>query len=141
MYGAPMTSEIATGGCLCGALRYRAKGPLRDILHCHCEYCRRITGNFVAASGCATEDLEIEDDSTLRWYDVEFARYGFCTNCGSHVFWQGAEHRERTSLQAGTLDDASGLRLAGVWFADEAQDHVIVDPAIPAHNGNGDESV
>ena len=93
-------------------------GPVRDILHCHCENCRRITGNFVAGTSCATDDLSVSGDEHLRWYDVGYARYGFCATCGSQLFWQGVEHRDRTSVKVGSLDDASDLGVSAVWFAD-----------------------
>ena len=38
------------GGCLCGAIRYRATGEPIGVAHCHCESCRRHTG-AVFASG------------------------------------------------------------------------------------------
>lgn len=28
-------NKITTGGCLCGAVRYEVKGPLRDVVNCH----------------------------------------------------------------------------------------------------------
>jgi len=131
-----------TGGCLCGSVTYRVDGPLRDVLHCHCANCRRVSGNFVASSGSATDDLVITDlGRSLRWYDLGYARYGFCSTCGSSLFWQGAEHTDRTSIQAGSLDDASSISLAGVWFADEAQPHVTLDhsvPHFPRNDGGGD---
>ena len=39
-------SPTASGGCLCGGVRYRVQGPLRPILQCHCEMCRRATGGL-----------------------------------------------------------------------------------------------
>ena len=128
-----------TGHCLCGAITFAIDGPVRDILHCHCENCRRISGNFVAGTSCETADLTISGDDHLRWYDLGYARYGFCGDCGSQLFWQGAEHRGRTSVKVGSLDDTSGLRVSGVWFADDAQPHVHLHPAVPHHEGNGDE--
>lgn len=131
----------ATGHCLCGKIRFSATGDLRPILHCHCDNCRRATGNFVAASGCATDDLTVEDpEERLAWFDLGYARYGFCSICGSHMFWQGAEHMDRISLQAGVLDDVSALPLAGIWFVDEAQSHALLDDSIPQYAGNGDDS-
>lgn len=127
-----------TGGCLCGDVTYTVEGPLRDILHCHCINCRKVSGNFAASSGSATGDLMITDeDSVLRWFDLGYARYGFCSTCGSSLFWQGADHPERTSIQAGSLDDVSSISLAGVWFADEAQPHVVVDESVAQFVGNG----
>ena len=38
-------TDVATGGCLCGAVRYQVHGPLRDVLICHCVECRRWHGN------------------------------------------------------------------------------------------------
>lgn len=128
-----------TGGCLCGAVTFVVDGPLRDVLHCHCVNCRKVSGNFVASSGSATADLTIDDAAgALRWYDLGYARYGFCSTCGSSLFWQGAEHTDRTSIQAGAIDEVSGLSLAGVWFASEAQPHVLVDPAVPHFVENDD---
>jgi hypothetical protein len=126
-----------TGGCLCGRVTYRVDGPLRDVLHCHCINCRKVSGNFVASSGSATSDLVIADeDHSLRWYDLGYARYGFCSTCGSSLFWQGAEHTDRTSIQAGSLDDASSVSLLGVWFANDAQPHVTMDHSVPHFGGN-----
>lgn len=128
---------MPSGGCLCGAITYSVDGPLRDVLHCHCVNCRKVSGNFVASSGSATEDLLIEDiGDVLRWYDLGYARYGFCSTCGSSLFWRGAEHTDRTSIQAGSLHDASTISLIGVWFAEEAQPHLIVDESVPHFAGN-----
>src|SRR5206468_9902663 len=33
-----------TGGCFCGAVRYRVSATTRDVSHCHCSICRRTTG-------------------------------------------------------------------------------------------------
>src|SRR5207249_4523371 len=33
-----------TGGCFCGAIRYRVNDAPRDVAHCHCGICRRTTG-------------------------------------------------------------------------------------------------
>ncbi len=130
-----------TGRCLCGAVSYDVDGPLRDILHCHCENCRRISGNFVASSGAATEDLTVHGDAALRWHDLGYAKYGFCGDCGSSLFWVGAEHAHRTSIQAGTLNDASSLELVGVWFASEAQTRAVVPDDVPHFEGNGGDDV
>ena len=134
-----MTTSIdaRTGGCLCGAVAYAAGGPLQSVLHCHCENCRRISGNFVAASRSETAELSITDPGgRLRWHDLGYARYGFCGECGSTLFYQASDRRHLTSLMAGTLDDTSALSVGGVWYADEAQPHTAVAPDTPRFDGN-----
>ncbi len=101
--------------------------------------CRRSSGNFVAALGCDTVALKIADPSSqLRWYDLGYCKYGFCQTCGSRLFWRGAEHEQRTSIQSGVLDDVTGYSLEGVWFAPEAQSHHLLDESVPHFAENGD---
>lgn len=122
---------------MCGAIEFLVDGELRDVLHCHCDNCRRISGNFVAATGCRTDELRIENDSTLRWHDLGYARYGFCEQCGSSLFWMAQDDVSFISIMAGALDDASGLKLEAVWFSHSAQAHNQLDHSVEHHAGNG----
>src|SRR6266404_2608290 len=38
---APAPPAEITGGCFCGAIRYRVSATTRDVSHCHCRICRR----------------------------------------------------------------------------------------------------
>ena len=97
------------GGCLCGAVRYVAKGALRDVVYCHCSQCRRQTGLYFAATAVDKADLTIADDTALRWFAAsEFAQRGFCGTCGSVLFWK-AHSAGHVAILAGSLDDPSGL--------------------------------
>lgn len=101
---------VHDGGCLCGAVRYRVSGPLRDVTYCHCSQCRRQTGLYYAATACATEDLAITGSEALRWYAAsDHARRGFCGTCGSALFWTPVSGTH-VAILAGSLDDASGLK-------------------------------
>lgn len=100
------------GGCLCGAVRYVARGPLRDVVFCHCSQCRRQTGLFYAATAVDRGDLTIPDDSALRWFaSSDHALRGFCGTCGSALFWK-AHRSGHVAILAGSLDDPSVLRAA-----------------------------
>jgi hypothetical protein len=126
-----------TGGCHCGAVRYRAD-PVIDVLHCHCVNCRRLTGNFVAAARTATDRLEFTDpDNQLGWIRVTEAQYGVCQQCGSTVCFRSDDRPELTSIMVGTLDDTSGMYVTEVWFANEAQPHVVHPPEAALFDGNG----
>ena len=61
---------IYTGGCQCGAVRFRVEGALGDASVCHCRMCQKAFGNFYAALVsrivCA---LECERSMSMRcWF-------------------------------------------------------------------------
>jgi hypothetical protein len=112
------------------------KGPLRDVLLCHCTECRRWAGHAWAASAALMEDLEFTEDRGLRWIDspdsAHDARRGFCAECGSSLFWH-APGREKVSIAAGCLDAPTGIRTIGqIWVA-SAGDYYELDERIPGH--------
>jgi hypothetical protein len=115
----------ATGGCLCGAVRYRVTGPLRDVVVCHCSRCLRTHGHAAAYSACARSDLVLTRDEALRWYDAGGRARGFCAGCGASLFWR-AEGRDTISLAAGTLDPPTGLRTIAQVFTAGGSDYYAV---------------
>lgn len=100
------------GGCLCGAVRYVATGPLRDVIFCHCAQCRKQTGLYYAATAVDKANLEITSEADLTWYSAsDFAQRGFCGTCGSALFWKPAA-APHIAILAGSLDDPSVLHAA-----------------------------
>jgi hypothetical protein len=120
----------ATGGCLCGAVRYEVRGPLRPIVACHCTQCRRMTGHFLAATAAHEADLSVTRGTGLRWYDSSAgARRGFCAECGSTLFWHGTG-RDYVSIAAGSIDGASGLELVQHIHVADKGDYYALDDGI-----------
>jgi hypothetical protein len=108
------------GGCLCGAVRFEALGPLRPIIACHCGQCRKQTGTYVAATACAASDLRILKDEGLAWYSSSAeAERGFCERCGSGLFWR-SKGSDTISIFAGALDGPTGLSIEKhIYVADK----------------------
>jgi hypothetical protein len=99
-----------SGGCLCGQVKYSYDGMLRHIIGCHCVQCRKTSGHFVAATQ-AEDTNKLKISGQVTWYQSSGdARRGFCGICGSNLFWQPGD-RSKTSIFAGTLDSAKGLRM------------------------------
>lgn len=122
---------MVTGGCACGGVRYSVSGPLRDIIACHCEQCRRTSGHFVAATACRRKYFELTASDTLQWYSaVPGYRRGFCNRCGASLFFEEVGG-ERVSIAAGSLDDPQGLKLAAHIFTAEASDYYRLDDDVP----------
>lgn len=130
----------ATGGCLCGAVRYEVRGPLRAVVNCHCAQCRRTSGHFVAATAARREDLTLTGSSGLRWYESSpTARRGFCRTCGASLFWEPVS-AGRISIMAGTLDPPTGLETVSHIFVEDAGDYYEFDDNLPRYP-EGDHEV
>ncbi|MGZ4323432.1 MAG: GFA family protein [Solirubrobacteraceae bacterium] len=132
---------MATGRCLCGAVRYEVRGPLRDVLICHCQECRRWHGHVSAFTAARREYLAVDDERAVRWTDSPagdaHARRGFCGECGSSLFWD-APGRETVSIAAGTLDGDTGLRVAGHIYVSERADYDdLPGDGLPRHDRGG----
>lgn len=115
-------NAIAEGGCYCKAVRYQVKGPLRNVIACHCHQCQQFSGSFVMASAAYDKDLTIADEQKqLQWFtSSENAQRGFCRACGSQLFWK-QNNNDKTSIMAGSLDDVSYIELsAHIYYDDKA---------------------
>ena len=135
--------RMATGRCLCGAVRYEVRGDLREVLICHCEECRRWHGHFSASTAARREDLVLVEQRGLRWIDSPSsdarARRGFCGECGSSLFWD-APGRPTVSIAAGTLelDGHTDLRVAAHWYVSQAGDYYeLPADGLPRHQLSG----
>lgn len=116
----------ATGGCLCGAVRYAVMGPLRDVVICHCSRCLRAHGHAAAYSACARSDLVLARDDGLGWYEADDRARGFCTHCGASLFWRAAG-RNTVSIAAGTLDQPTGLQTVAHIHTRDRADYYAID--------------
>ena len=135
-----MERDEVTGRCLCGAVRYRVTGTLRDVLFCHCEKCRRTHGHVSAYASARREDLELLDDHALTWYRSETdetpdVHRGFCRVCGSSLFWdpRGQDH---IYISAGTLDPPTGVHAAGHVWLSQAGDYYEIGDDLPRAEGS-----
>lgn len=125
-----MPTPEATGGCLCGAVTYRITGPMRRVVYCHCTQCRKTSGHFVAATACDTDALVMLEDSGLAWFESsDIAARGFCTTCGSSLFWQ-PKHEKYVAIMAGTLDAPTGLVAHEHIHVEDASDYYSLDDGL-----------
>ncbi|MGQ0485522.1 MAG: GFA family protein [Hyphomicrobiales bacterium] len=114
---------MKTGSCLCGAVKYEVHGPLRNVIACHCEQCRKQTGTYMSATAAKDGDWKIVEGRGLKWYRSSGkARRGFCGECGSVLFWKG-DGRDYTAIAAGSIDGPTGLTLDGHIFCASAGDY------------------
>ncbi len=128
--------EARTGGCLCGAVRYTVAGALTDVIACHCSQCRKTSGHYVAAAGAPRDAITIEGEAHItRYPSSPGVTREFCAICGSQLFWN-SEANNTLAIFAGTLDDSSGLRLAGHIFCADKGAYYELDDGLPQSDGD-----
>ncbi|UEM20922.1 GFA family protein [Skermanella mucosa] len=102
-----MTDAIHEGGCLCGAVRYRATGAPNDTNICYCTQCQKQTGAPMPAFASFPLDrFEMIRGEVGAYRASDFATREFCPRCGSALFWRrdGADY---VSVSLGGFDDPS----------------------------------
>ena len=89
-----MKEGVAQGQCLCGAVAFSVRLPVKWVAHCHCTRCQRAHGAaFVTWVGVQTEGASIQDPSAvLSWFSTSGGGdRGFCGTCGSSMFFKSAQ--------------------------------------------------
>src|SRR3546814_20931022 len=76
----------ASGGCQCGAVRYRVTAVLDTSHICHCRMCQKAAGNlFIALIGVPRDAIDWTR-GTLVWFkSSDKAARGFCRACGTRI--------------------------------------------------------
>ena len=131
----------ASGGCLCGAVRYRLAGEPAMVAVCHCRTCQRNTGSaFSTNLAMPREAVTIEGDA-LATYETRagagsppFFR-SFCSRCGSPVCAQGQAYPGIVFVKAGTLDDPMQAAPSVHIFCSDQWPWVQADGGVPRFPG------
>ncbi len=80
--------EMRTGGCQCGALRFRASGLGRASL-CHCRMCQKAFGG-IGGLLVAVRDLEWTRGAPSHFQSSAEVERGFCHACGTPLTFETA---------------------------------------------------
>lgn len=106
------------GSCLCGAVKVSAKTNSDRVDACHCNMCRKWTGGPLFAVECG-EDVTFEGSENISVFNSsEWAERGFCSKCGTHLFYRIKEANHYV-LPAGLLNDEESFTLEKQIFIDE----------------------
>ncbi len=114
------------GSCLCGAVRFQVTSSFSDIEVCHCVQCRKWTGHFFANIEVPRESLEVQGEDRITWFcSSEKVRRGFCTTCGSSLFFDPIDRNKHNwiGIAMGALDTSTGAKIALHIFTAEKGDY------------------
>jgi hypothetical protein len=108
--------EIRSGGCHCGAVRFRVKlvEGLGSARRCDCSFCRMRGAVAVTA---LVDDLEIvqgADSLTLYRFNTGTALHHFCSVCGIYTHHRRRSDPRQLGINAACLDGVSPFDFACV---------------------------
>src|ERR1700758_1133843 len=123
------------GSCLCGAVTFQVECELKAPDACHCSQCRKQSGHFWASTNVPTKSLSIEGEDKLTWFQsTEKVRRGFCSTCGSFLFWDPLDH-DVLALALGAFDKPTGTKLHVHIFVDDKGDYYDLNDGLEQRPG------
>ena len=116
------------GSCECQGVVFELIGELRDVVFCHCSQCRKTSGHCWAATQVSKGNLNLIKATSLSWYDSsDNARRGFCSLCGSSMFYE-RKGIDKISVSAGSLEIPTSLdRMRHIYVASKGDYYDISD--------------
>lgn len=116
------------GSCECQGVVFELIGELRDVVFCHCSQCRKTSGHYWAATQVSKGNLNLIKATSLSWYDSsDEARRGFCSVCGSSMFYE-RKGIDKISVSAGSLEIPTSLdRMRHIYVTSKGDYYDISD--------------
>jgi len=124
------------GGCLCGAVRYRAGGTPSGLTICHCATCRRASGApMVAWTGFAADSFTFTRGAPTIYSSSPGVERSFCGRCGTQLTYRRLDAADSIDVTTASMDNPEAIppqdhtwvqnRLSWIKLADE----------LPAYSG------
>ncbi|HEY3814994.1 MAG TPA: GFA family protein [Caulobacteraceae bacterium] len=124
-----------TGACLCGAVRFKVEGELKAPDACHCSQCRKQSGHYWASTNVPMSAFTLEGADKLTWYQAsEKVRRGFCSTCGSFLFWDPLDH-DVIAVAMGAFDKPTSTKLHVHIFTDDKGDYYDITDGLEQRPG------
>ena len=137
-------STAHTGGCLCGAIRYRLDEAPVAFYACHCTDCQRQTGSAFGLSMIVRREALALVQGEPRSYDVTLPdgrskRGRFCDRCAARVWGEPVRFPQVRVLRPGTLDDPGAFEPFGHIWTRSRRPWVSIPPGQPCFEGQPED--
>lgn len=134
------SSKTHHGRCLCGAVRFTAKGEPRWVAHCHCESCRRATSSpMTTYVGFASADVQWSGDSLRKFQSSPGVERSFCARCGSPMSFAGVRWPGEIHLFAASFSEPADLKPSVHVHAGEQLPWLHLDDGLPRYRTTSSE--
>ncbi|MAD45851.1 MAG: aldehyde-activating protein [Oceanospirillaceae bacterium] len=107
----PLPHHNLTGGCQCGATRYRVQGTLIDASICHCSMCRKASGAPLTAwATYPRQAFAYTHGKPAIFRSSDLAEREFCPHCGAQLAFRFSAAPDDLDVSISTLDDPDAVQ-------------------------------
>ncbi|MBW4687590.1 MAG: GFA family protein [Komarekiella atlantica HA4396-MV6] len=114
--------STAKGSCLCGAVSVSTTNMSNQVGACHCSMCRNWGGGPLLVVECESDASFSGEENIGVYQSSEWAERGFCTKCGSHLFYK-LKQNNQYYIPVGIFDNDEDLVLEHQIFIDEKPEY------------------
>jgi hypothetical protein len=125
---------MLSGGCACGAIRYRLMTKPYDTGWCHCRICQRVSGSGgMVFTTIAANDFMITQgaEQVGRFPSTEFGERCFCKSCGSPLTIHVRHQPDEIDIAVGTLDEPGAVTPGFHLYSKQAPHWMDLDDGLP----------
>jgi hypothetical protein len=124
-----MSAMSYCGGCMCGRVRYEARGDVSNLCFCHCESCRRAIGAPMVPWGTfAAENFSIVQGQLAEYHSSPGVTRGFCAACGTSLTYRNEARTGEIDVTLSSLDDPGLLTpQVHIWVEDKPSWMIVAD--------------
>lgn len=127
-----MPDETQSGGCQCGAVRFRIHGRLGDASVCHCRMCQKAFGGFYAPLVSLRDaKLSWTRGQPAKFRSSNFVERGFCANCGTPLTYEAPDG---IAVAIGAFDRPQEIAPKLQWGIEGKLPYVDAIPTLPANH-------
>jgi hypothetical protein len=113
---------MLSGGCLCGAVRYRCVAPDRPAVYCHCTSCRRAAGaHAVVWFTVPAASFAFTAGQATIFRSSPPVERAFCARCGTQLTYRHQRWAGEIDVTGASLDEPGRVAPAAhIWMQDAA---------------------
>jgi hypothetical protein len=127
---------LYSGGCQCGAVRFRVEGALGDASICHCRMCQKAAGNFyLPLVSVRQAKLTWTRGEPKRFRSSNYAHRGFCGDCGTPLTYEAPDG---VALAIAAFDKPEEIAPTIQWGTEAKLPYVDGIPALPGEETMAD---
>lgn len=93
-----------TGGCHCGAVKFRVTTDLSGILDCNCSICTKKGFLYLIVEPEKFELLTDRKALSTYTFGTGTAKHHFCATCGMHPFYIPRSHPDKIDVNVRCID-------------------------------------